>query len=303
MRVLVTGATGNIGRQVVATAVEHGHEVVGVDRRPARPGQKPDAAAGLVVADVSDAEAMDGLMREVRPEAVIHLAAIPAPELDAAAVVFATNTQSTFAVLEAAGNVGAGRVAIASSIAALGINFSKVPLSPRYAPVDEAHPNLGNDPYALSKEVDETTARTMQRRHGYQVAALRIMNSAPMERQIARAIDAEGEPCRIAGELWSYLDVRDAARAFLLAVERRHPGLPHHQRGGAGDYSSLPTAELLRRCHPTTELRRPIIGRETPMDLTRARDLLGFEAAYVIPRSADGHVADGATRSPKPSGG
>ena len=303
MRVLVTGATGNIGRQVVVAAVERGHEVVGVDRRPVRPGQEPDAAAGLIVADVSDAEAMDGLMREVRPEAVVHLAAIPAPELDAAAVVFATNTQSTFAVLEAAGSVGVGRVAIASSIAALGINFSKAPLSPRYAPVDEAHPNLGNDPYALSKEVDETTARTMQRRHGYQVAALRIMNSAPMERQIARAIDAEGEPCRIAGELWSYLDIRDAARAFLLAVERDIPGYHTINVAAPDTYSSLPTAELLRRCHPTTELRRPIVGRETPMDLTRARDLLGFEAAYIIPRAADGHVIGGAALSPGPSGG
>ena len=48
-------------------------------------------------------------------------------------------------------------------------------------------------------------------------------------------------------------------------------------------YSPEPTAELLNRYHADTEVRRPILGREVPFDLTRSRELLGFEAQYLLP--------------------
>jgi nucleoside-diphosphate-sugar epimerase len=70
MRVLVAGSTGVIGRQLVPLLTAVGHEVVGVARKPAGPT--------VVAADLLDREAVLSAIREVKPDAVVHLAtAIP----------------------------------------------------------------------------------------------------------------------------------------------------------------------------------------------------------------------------------
>jgi nucleoside-diphosphate-sugar epimerase len=282
MRVVVTGASGAIGRHVVAELDARRHEVHAVDR-VAPPARVAGPGVAWSVGDVRDPEFMTSVMTVARAEALIHLAAIPRPSLGTPLEVFATNTQATFVALEAAGVAGVRRVAIASSTSALGTVFASPPVSPRYVPLDEAHPFVGTDPYALSKQVDEATAATMQRRHGYQVVALRIPNTGPMETQLARAAEVARDPSDLARELWAYLDVRDGAVAFALAIERHVPGCHVINAMAPDTLSPEPTADLLARFHPTSEVRRPLIGREVPFDLTRSRDLLGFSAAYRLP--------------------
>jgi nucleoside-diphosphate-sugar epimerase len=282
---VVTGAAGRIGQQVVAELVAHGHEVHAVDR--AKPPSDEFATGGGVTwtqLDVRDLDAIARLIDGARPDALIHLAAIPSPLRGSPFEVFTTNTQATFAVLDAAGIAGVPRVAIASSTSVTGLPFASPPVSPLYVPVDEDHPNVGSDPYALSKEVDEATARTMQRRHGYQVVALRISNTSSMAYHVAVAAEVARDPSRLARELWAYLDVRDGARAFRLAVEREIPGCHVINVMAPDTYSPELTAELLARYHPASEVHRPILGREVPFDLTRSRDLLGFTAEHLLAR-------------------
>jgi nucleoside-diphosphate-sugar epimerase len=284
VRVALTGAGGRIGRYVVDELVAHGHEVRAIDRA-APPADGPAGPAVIwTQADVRDLDAMARLFEESRVGAVIHLAAIPSPLRGSPLEVFTTNTQGTFAVLEAAGMASVPRVAMASSTSVTGLPFASPPVSPLYVPVDEAHPNVGSDPYALSKEADEATARTMHRRHGYQVVALRISNTSTMEYQLAVAADVARDPSGLACELWAYLDVRDGARAFRLAVEREIPGCHVINVMAPDTYSAEPTVELLARYHPTAEVRRPIVGREVPFDLERSRELLGFTAEHLLPR-------------------
>ena len=96
----------------------------------------------------------------------------------------------------------------------------------------------------------------MHRRHGFQVVALRISNTAPMDAHLDRMARAETDPSFLARELWAYLDVRDGARAFALAVERDIPGCHVINVMAPDTYSGLPTAELMARYHPSTPLRR-----------------------------------------------
>jgi len=286
MRVVVTGAGGHIGRHVAAELMGRGHEVVPVDRSVPGGSRDPNDLAPWHVGDVRDAGFMSALLARTRPDALAHLAAIPRPTLGSPLEVFATNTEATFVALETAGDAGLARVVLASSTSALGTVFpvaTAAPVSPLYAPVDEDHPFLGSDPYALSKQVDEATAATMQRRHGYGVVALRIPNTGPMDAQIARAAAVRADPATLANELWAYLDIRDAARAFALALERDLTGCHVINVMAPDTNAAVPTVDLLARFHPATRMRRPIEDREVPFDLTRARDLLGFEAEHLLP--------------------
>jgi nucleoside-diphosphate-sugar epimerase len=282
MRVVVTGAAGHIGRQVTGGLVSRGHDVHAVDRVEG-PADVTAGVTAWTVGDVGDPDLMARVMRAARAEALVHLAAIPRPSLGTPLEVFATNTRATFVALETAGEAGVRRVAIASSTSAVGTVFPVSPVSPRYVPVDEGHPFIGSDPYALSKQVDEATAATMHRRHGYAVVVLRIPNTGPMDVQLERAEAVARDPAVFAHELWAYLDIRDGARAFALAIERELPGC-HVINVMAPDTNSPdPTTDLLTRFHPTSIVRRPIAGREVPFDLTRSRDLLGFGAEHLLP--------------------
>jgi len=285
MRIVVTGAGGSIGRYVVADLLAHGHEVHALDR--VAPFAEVTAITGTGAqwsqGDVRDPGFMASFMEGARPEALIHLAALPSPLHGTPLEVFGTNVEATFVALEAAGIAGVKRVSLASSISLLGLPYGAEGLAPLYAPVDEAHPNIGTDPYALSKEVDEATAALMHRRHGFQVVALRISNTAPMDAHLDRMARAEADPSFLARELWAYLDVRDAARAFALAVERDVPGCHVINVMAQDTYSGLPTVELMARYHPSTPLRRPLVGREVPFDRTKCRDLLAFEPEHLLP--------------------
>lgn len=281
MRILVTGAAGRIGRHVVGELVRD-HEVHALDR-VAPPGDVSGPSVTWHLAELADVEPVARLLDQVKAEAVIHLAAISSPLRGTPQHVFVTNTQATFAVLEGAGMAGVARVAMASSTSVTGLPFADPPMSPLYAPLDEAHPNIGSDAYALSKETDEATAHTMHRRHGYQVVALRISNTSPMDYHLTEAARVAADTSYLAGELWAYLDIRDGARAFRLAVERDLPGCHVINVMAPDTYSSMPTAELLARHHPTTEVRREIPGREVAFDLTRSRELLGFVAEHRLP--------------------
>jgi nucleoside-diphosphate-sugar epimerase len=249
----------------------------------APPAELAGNGANWSQGEVRDPALMAAVMERSRAEGLIHLAAIPTPLLGTPLEVFSTNVEATFVALEAAGNAGVGRVAIASSISLLGLPYGAEGLAPLYAPVDEAHPNIGVDPYALSKEVDERTAALMHRRHGYQVVALRISNTAPMAAHMTRVAEVAADPRVLARELWAYLDVRDGARAFALSVERDLPGFHVINVMAPDTYSALPSAELMARYHPSTPLRRPLVGREVPFDVTRSRELLGFEPQYLLP--------------------
>nr|WP_202805679.1 SDR family oxidoreductase [Actinopolymorpha alba] len=241
---------------------------------------------------------------------MIHLAAIPTPTMGTPAEVFCGNANATFVILEEAAQAGIRRVAFASSASILGLAWAPRFLHPAYVPIDEALPLQIEDPYALSKQADEATGAMMWRRYGMTVVALRYPFVGRPEELAGRAIRQAADPSDGARDLWTYLDVRDAARAAWLAVSR--PGGASDavsEPGGASDAGAAeaakagavpagfhpvflaapetlapyPTEALLKRFHPGVERRMAFPGRSVPLDLTTARELLGFEAEHIWP--------------------
>jgi nucleoside-diphosphate-sugar epimerase len=176
MRILVTGAAGHIGRHVTDDLLAVGHDLVLTDLLPV---DDPRAAA-VHTGDLQDADlvrkAVDGA------EAVVHLAAVPHPNVPDPSALFAHNCLTAHRVLEEAGRAGVRRVVAASSMAAVGLAWSPVPVSPVYVPLDEGHPFLVRDPYGLSKQVLEEVARTAHRRFGLDAVCLRLPFTGTGER-------------------------------------------------------------------------------------------------------------------------
>jgi hypothetical protein len=138
MRIAVTGASGKLGTVVVRELRAAGHDV-GMDVVGTR-------GAGFVQVDFTDyGQTVDALQavndQHDGLDAVVHLAAIPAPGIRSDVATFHNNIAVTFNVMWAAIRLGITRIVTASSETVQGLPFD---VPPPYLPVDEeyaARPN------------------------------------------------------------------------------------------------------------------------------------------------------------------
>ena len=275
MKVVVTGSSGLLGRHVAAALVENGHDVLGIDVAAPSPG----SPWRHVTADLTDLGQALQLVRDA--EAVAHIAAIPRPTGLAAGHVFRTNMAACYNVVEAAVLSGAARVVYASSMSVLGYPFFEQPVVPEYLPFDAAHPAAPQDAYALSKWLgEEVVAAAVRRRPELSAVSLRMPWIQTAETFPRDVVGRRRQAQLVARDLWGYLDARDAASAFVAAVQRPPQG---HRRlfiSAADTFMEIETEKLVRDAYPGVELRRPLPGFETVFDLTEAREALGFAPRY-----------------------
>ncbi|GAA2758287.1 NAD-dependent epimerase/dehydratase family protein [Actinopolymorpha rutila] len=277
MRILVTGAGGAIGGAATAWLVRTGHEV----RALVREDDTPPDTDGVEVerGDATDPTAVSRAVTGV--DAVVHLAATPAP-LGRPEDVFVNNSCATLVVLQYAAEAGVGRAVIASSVSALGLAWAREVNSPAYVPIDEDHPFWPEESYGLSKQVDEATAAMIHRRFGMPILAYRFPFTTSAKALAERAAQVRADPAEAVRELWAYLDLRDAAEAIRLGVESGVPGFHPVYVMAPDTLADRPTAELIARYHPGSEVRTPLVGRQTPYVITRAEELLGFHARHLV---------------------
>lgn len=257
MKVLVTGAAGGIGSVTAREFLEQGHEVRVLDRVPVAPDLRERCE--VVYAEITDRLALLNAVRGC--EAVAHLAAIPNPMQGKDADMFAPNVMGTQLLMAAAEGEGITRFVLASSISIYGFPFQvdhngPKAIGPQYLPMDENHPLDYQDVYALSKHCNEMTAAMYTRRCDMATTCLRISMVVDLERihHWTRRF-LENNARHRNHDMWSYVDRRDVARAFRLAVERVESG--HHVAIlAARDLWGFPTpdetshADRIRRHYP-----------------------------------------------------
>ena len=276
MRIVVTGGSGKAGRWVVSDLREHGYDVLNVDNR------HDGSPHGLcLVADLADdGQAFEALKGA---DAVVHLAAIPAPDIRTPAETFRINTLSTYNVFAAAEAHGLQRVVWASSETVLGLPFDTPPL---FAPIDETIEPRPEWSYALSKVLGEEMARQFNRRTGIPFVGLRISNI--MEPEDYAAFPSYWDDAQLRRwNLWGYVDCRDVAQACRLGLEAGTTGAEVCIVAAADTVMPRPSADLMAEVFPSVPMTRPVEGRETLLSIDRARRVLGYEPAH---RWAD-HVA------------
>jgi nucleoside-diphosphate-sugar epimerase len=276
MLVAVTGSSGKIGRAAVASIVAAGHKVVGLDLKPvAIEGMHP------LICDCGDFGQVMGALSGAdivgKVDAVVHMAALPAPGLATDHVTFNVNTLSTYNVFSAATRLGIKRVVWGSSETVHGVPFATHPV---FAPIDESHPDRTEWSYALSKKLGEVMADEFCRWHNdLCIVSLRFSNVFVAEDYGRRAaIDAN--PAQRTFNLWGYVDARDAGEACQLALQAPLQG---HQRfviAAADTIVSTPSAELMAQHFPDVPIRRPLKGNETLLSIARAAELLGYKPRH-----------------------
>ena len=275
MRIAVTGSSGKLGLAVVDHLVETGHSVTGLDAVGAPgenfvrvdltdTGQVMDALAGVE-------ERFDGL------DAVVHLAASPAPGIRPDTVLLRDNLAMAIAVFQAARRAGIARIVHASSETLLGLPLDEAPPA---IPIDETQPTRPNFMYAIGKHLEEELGRKLCRLDAdLSITGLRFSNvMAPDD--YAEFASWQHDPAARRWNLWGYIDRRDGAHAVERALLTRGPGYETYIIAAADTVMQRDSAELVAAEFPDAPLSRPLVGRETLLSIDAARRDLGYAPSH-----------------------
>ncbi|MFZ5826815.1 MAG: GDP-mannose 4,6-dehydratase [Bacillota bacterium] len=235
MRVLVTGATGFVGGHLVPALHKAGHAVITT-------GQ---AGTADYLVDLIDAAAVDQLIEQVRPQAVLHLAGVSSVSASwrMPADTLQTNIVGTVHLLEAVRtHVPAARFLSVGSAEEYGRADGVPP------PWDEETPCRPLNPYGVSKLAQGQMVMQYHRRYGLDALHVRSFNhlgggqgagfvATDFASQIARMECGRIAPELRVGDLSArrdFLDVRDVVEAYLFLLDRGRTGEVYNVASGQG---------------------------------------------------------------------
>jgi nucleoside-diphosphate-sugar epimerase len=270
MKVVITGVTGAVGPFVVAE-LGQGHELTLFARRTL------ETKHHLVQGDLTSPEDCQRALEGA--EAVVHLGAISEPTPDC----FHVNMMGTYHLMEAARSHDVSRVIIASTNCVYGHCFqiSDRPFPLEFLPIDETHACRPEDNYGISKKLDEEMLAIYSDTWGMRTAAMRL-NWVWGPKEIQRWTEmSEKNLAQFAPYFWAYVDARDTARAFRLALEA--PELPAHgvyNITAADTMADEDSLELVARYYPDARLKSKMTGRASFFDWTQAKLAFGYEPRY-----------------------
>ena len=287
-RIMFTGGSGKAGRHVVQYLVDQGHQVLNLDTKPL-----DNPKVRTLITDITDSgqvfnaltsymglHEFDPSLRAQPVDAVVHFAAIPRIMITPDNEVFRVNAMGTYNVIEAAVKLGIRKIIVASSETTYGLVFANEPRNPTHFPLDEEYDVDPMDSYALSKVVNEKTARAFALRSGADIYALRIGNVIEPHEYEAYIPKWRADPEFRKRIAWSYIDARDLGQITDLAIAK--DGLGFQIFNAANDDSSadLPTRELLKRFYPDVPVKGELGEYETLFSNRKIREVLGFREKH-----------------------
>ena len=278
MRVLVTGGAGYIGSVASAELVKADHEVVIFDNLYQGHRAAVPEAAVFVEGDLADRSAIDGVMAEHQPDAIMHFAAysLVGESMKAPFKYLGENVTNALNLLESAVAHGVLKF-ILSSTANL---FDQ----PENMPIAETERIVPGSPYGESKAIIERYLHWLDKTHGMRSICLRYFNAAgatpelgedhspelhliPLVLQVAMG---QRESIKIFGDDYEtpdgtcvrdYIHVLDLAQAHILALKALDRGSQVYNLGNGQGYSVKEVVETARR----------LTGHPIPTEITPRR--------------------------------
>lgn len=213
---------GKVGSATVGCLQSREHHVVATDQAPPVFDARDPGEAPYIQADLTDAGAADHVVNGC--DAVVHAAAIPEPTQNVPHDVFANNLLALFNVAEACVRFGVRRLVNVSSETVPGFIFAQRPFLPSSCPIDEDHPMLPQDPYALAKMFGEQLCEATTRRSDLTAVSVRpswVQWEGNYERNLGPFVR---DHSLTSITFWSYIDAYDLAALLALCVEEPTPG-------------------------------------------------------------------------------
>lgn len=281
MRVLVTGASGQLGKAIAALLARDGCQLIGTSRKPAAvPG-----VSDYVAADIGGPDFMERLAATASCEAIVHTAASRSYAVDDPSISL-TNCVGTHQVLKLAALWKSRYVVYLSGTTVIG--------RPRHHPVTEEHPVQPLTAYLASKLYGEYLM-TLPDPSQCRTVTLRLTSPAgpgtPTTRILGMFVrrSLDGLPLQILGRgtrRQNYVDVRDAAAVVGACLRTRATGLYHIAAA-----ESISNSDLAQIC--VRELGSPsgieYVGRPDPeegvdwdISIAKARQELSYNPQYTI---------------------
>ena len=284
MRILFTGGSGKAGRHVIPYLLEQGHRVVNADLVPLdHPGVDnltvdlcENGQVWNALTSYAGLDELDLGTGVPKFDAVVHFAAVPRILIKPDNELFRVNTLSTYNVLEAATKLGIPKVIFASSETTYGICFADGEMKPDYVPVDEAHPTVPQDSYAMSKVVNEATARAFQQRSGFDIYGLRINNVIEPDEYKKNFPAYFANPAQRRRNIFAYIDARDLGQMVDLCLASDGLGYEVFNVANPDPSVDLTSDQIAARFYQGVPHRREMAEHETFYSIAKAERLLGF---------------------------
>ena len=292
MSVLVTGACGMIGGQVIELLLSRGERVIGFDARP--PTDEIIGSIPFVRGDLNDAPRLYGALKRHDVRRIVHAGAISAPfiEADNPYLVCQTNVLGTVQVFEAARVFGIERVVNFGSVSGYGTVVGDT--------ITEETPFAPTSVYGVTKAFSDMLGTVYSKDHGLDVISLRPSlvygprrpSWEPVREMIRGGI--EGLPVQLDAapdQTHAPVYARDVARAVIAALAVRDPEIRSFNIGGNERTTLAATAALVRTIvpGPPIEFQQPAtdpsIPRPARLDYSAATRILGYVPEWPLERA------------------
>lgn len=302
MRILVTGGAGYIGSIVVEQLVETGERVVVFDNLQQGHRAAVHPGASFVQGDLADRAAVDALLNEYRPEAIMHFAShtLVGESMQSPFLYLSDNVTNGLNLLQSAVEHGVRRFILSSS--------ANLFDDPQRMPIDEEERIVPGSPYGESKHILERTLYWLDRVYGLRYAALRYFNAAgasaergedhhpethlipivlgvALGRRDEVVIYGDDYPTPDGTCVRDYVHVIDLAQAHILALRALQQGSRVYNLGNQRGFSVKDVIQTAREVtgHPIPAQigpRRPGDPATLIAASDRIRRELGWEPRY-----------------------
>ena len=272
MKILVTGASGFIGKHLIPVLTEK-HKVRAFGRT-----ESESKEVEFVKGDIRNFDSIKKALSGI--DEVIHLGTVTAGK--GALLTLDTNVKGTYNLIEAAVQEKVRRIIFASSIAAYGClseNFV-----PEYLPIDEKHPCIPEDMYGLSKFLGEEVLKCYARKGDITTISLRFSWVQDIHERTSFSL-----PSKVT--LWSTIDINDVIKAIVLCLESNIKGNEIFNIAAENAWTKEDSVNLVKKYYSKVEIAENCF-LENPnagfFDVSKAGQILGFKPQYEL-RNVTGH--------------